>query len=84
MVSRICAALITICSLLALSSLAKAQDSPDYGYIAGGCGGMMRAPDGRLYPCETRRKPVCQQSTGRCVCLLKKDCGANRDEGWYD
>lgn len=81
MISRICAACVVMSFAMAASSAAKAQD---YGYVAGGCGGMMKGFDGRFYPCEPTRKPVCQQSTGRCVCLLKKECGAKRDEGWYN
>jgi hypothetical protein len=62
---------------LAVLSPAGAQ------YAEGQCGGVMRGYDGRGYPCEPSRKPVCEQSTGRCVCLLKRECGAKRDEGWY-
>jgi hypothetical protein len=53
-------------------------------YYEGACGGLMRGYDGREYPCQPDRKPVCEANTGRCVCLLKRQCGANRDEGWYD
>lgn len=81
MISRFCGACILLCGVIVASSAAKAQD---YGYVAGSCGGMIRGFDGRMYPCASTRVPVCQQSTGRCVCLLKKDCGAERDEGWYD
>jgi hypothetical protein len=56
----------------------------DAQYYEGTCGGMMRGYDGRQYPCEATRKRVCEQSTGRCVCLTKRECGASRDEGWYD
>jgi hypothetical protein len=55
----------------------------DAQYYEGQCGGMMRGYDGRQYPCEATRKPVCEQSTGRCVCLPRRECGASRDEGWY-
>lgn len=53
-------------------------------YAEGSCGGVMRGYDGRGYRCDATRKPVCEQATGRCVCLLKRQCGANRDEGWYN
>jgi hypothetical protein len=53
-------------------------------YSEGQCGGVMRGYDGRGYQCDPRRKPVCEQSTGRCVCLMKRECGAERDESWYD
>jgi hypothetical protein len=72
-----CAALLAL-SGVALSSAAQAQ------YWEGACGGSMRGYDGREYPCESVRKPVCQQSTGRCVCLERRECGARHDQGWYD
>lgn len=57
-----------------LSSAANAQ------YWEGACGGIMRGFNGRDYPCAANRKPVCEQSTGRCVCLEKIECGGKRDE----
>ncbi len=65
-------------ALACLSFAANAQ------YTEGACGGVMRGFDGRGYPCAPDRKPVCEQSSGRCVCLQRRDCGARRDEGWYD
>jgi hypothetical protein len=53
-------------------------------YSEGACGGAMRGYDGRGYPCEADRKPVCETSTGRCVCLQKKECGSKRDQQWFD
>jgi hypothetical protein len=53
-------------------------------YWEGACGGAMRGYDGREYPCESDRKPVCDQSSGRCVCLERRQCGGRRDAGWYD
>jgi hypothetical protein len=53
-------------------------------YAEGACGGVMRGYDGRGYPCEASRKPVCQISTGHCVCLQKKECGGKRDQDWFD
>jgi hypothetical protein len=53
-----------------VSLAAKAQ------YAEGTCGGVMRGYDGRGYVCASDRKPVCEQSTGRCVCLLRTECGA--------
>jgi hypothetical protein len=61
---------------VAILSISKAQ------YSDGECGGVMRGYDGRGYICGADRKPVCEQSTGRCVCLLKRDRGAKRDENW--
>lgn len=75
---RILAFTFSALATITLSSTAEAQ------YWAGACGGMMRGYDGREYPCESTRKPVCQQSTGRCVCLEKRECGARHDQSWYD
>jgi hypothetical protein len=57
-------------------SPAKAQ------YWEGACGGAMRGYDGREYPCSGDRKPVCDQ-TGRCVCLMRRQCGGQHDQDWY-
>jgi hypothetical protein len=59
-------------------SPAKAQ------YWEGACGGAMRGYDGREYPCSPERKPVCDQRSGRCVCLVRRQCGGTHDQGWYD
>jgi hypothetical protein len=42
----------------------------------------MRGYDGREYPCSGDRKPVCDQS-GRCVCLMRRQCGGEHDQSWY-
>lgn len=63
---------------LAILSAANAQ------YSDGACGGVITGYDRRAYPCHPDRKPVCEQSTGRCVCLLRRECGAKQNEGWYD
>jgi hypothetical protein len=42
----------------------------------------MTGYDRRAYTCESGRKPVCEQSTGRCVCLLRTECGAKRNENF--
>jgi len=69
-------ALAAAVAFLALATTADAQ------YAAGACGGIMRGYDGRQYPCEATRKPVCEQSTGRCVCLARRECGARYDENF--
>jgi hypothetical protein len=73
--------LLLAAAFVALSAAALAQDDPSQ-YSAGDCGGVMRGYDGRGYQCEANRRPVCQLSTGRCVCLLRRDCGGDRDEPW--
>jgi len=50
------------------------------GYSEGACGGVMKGYDSRSYTCEPDRKPVCEQSTGRCVCLARRECGSKTDE----
>jgi hypothetical protein len=70
-------ALIVAFAVSAATSPAKAQ------YWEGACGGAMRGYDGREYPCQQDRKPVCDQSSGRCVCLERRDCGGRHDQGWY-
>jgi len=50
------------------------------GFSEGTCGGVMRGYDSRSYTCEADRKPVCEQSTGRCVCLARRECGSRTDE----
>jgi len=52
------------------------------GYPEGECGGTMKGYDGRGYTCESNRKPVCEQSSGRCVCLARTECGAKKSEPW--
>lgn len=69
------AAALTITGLVG-SSAANAQ------YSEGPCGGMMRGYDGREYTCPADRKPVCEQSSGRCVCLARTECGAKHDENF--
>lgn len=78
MIFRVLAAAVLAFLSLAGFSAANAQ------YHEGACGGAVMGYDHRAYPCRPDRKPVCEQSTGRCVCLLRRECGAQRDEGWYD
>lgn len=78
MVRMFLTALLALCALTMVSPPARAQ------YWVGACGGAMRGYDGREYPCQSDRKPVCQQSTGRCVCLERRECGGRHDQGWYD
>jgi len=72
--------LVLAAILASLSVAADAQYSSQYS--EGTCGGVMRGYDGRGYQCESNRKPVCEVSTGRCVCLLRRECAASRDEPW--
>jgi len=65
---------------LAVSAATSAVNAQ---YWEGACGGAMRGYDGREYPCEQDRKPVCDQSSGRCVCLERRACGGRHDQGWY-
>ncbi len=51
-------------------------------YVEGQCGGTYTGQDRATYPCDAKRKPVCQQDTGRCQCLEKKACGGKQDEEW--
>jgi hypothetical protein len=78
MSSTLLPAAFAAAALAFLSFAANAQ------YAEGACGGVMRGFDGRGYQCASDRKPVCEQGSGRCVCLQRRDCGARRDEGWYD
>ncbi|VFU07748.1 conserved exported protein of unknown function [Methylocella tundrae] len=64
---------------LGLAFLAAA----DFGYSEGACGGPYTGQDGASYTCGTNRKPNCQQGTGRCQCLERKECpGGKQDEEW--
>jgi hypothetical protein len=76
MISRAFGAAVFGVVSLAILSPAKAQ------YTEGTCGGVMTGYNGRGYTCGPDRKPVCEQSTGRCVCLLRTDCGAKRNENF--
>jgi hypothetical protein len=52
-------------------------------YSEGSCGGAYRGRDGASYPCSAKRKPVCEQSTGRCQCLERTECpGGKQREEW--
>lgn len=59
---------------LAVSFPAKAQ------VTEGACGGVMTGYDRRQYTCGRDRKPACDQSTGRCVCVERRECGGSRNE----
>jgi hypothetical protein len=74
-------AVFAIFGLVPLSP-AAAQYPPNEQFSEGPCGGVMTGYDRRQYRCEANRKPVCEQSTGRCVCLLRRECGADRDENF--
>lgn len=75
-------AVFVLASILALA--AGAATSPAQAqYWEGACGGAMRGYDGREYPCQQDRKPVCDQTSGRCVCLERRECGGHHDQGWY-
>ncbi|MDR3408216.1 MAG: hypothetical protein P4L68_06945 [Methylovirgula sp.] len=74
-------AIFAILSLLPLAP-AEAQYPPNDQFSEGPCGGVMTGYDRRQYTCEANRKPVCEQSTGRCVCLLRRECGGGSDENF--
>ena len=80
-IKRIALAVFAIFGLVPLSP-AAAQYPPNDQFSEGPCGGVMAGYDRRQYTCEANRKPVCEQSTGRCVCLLRRECGANHDENF--
>ena len=63
---------------LAFADAANAQ------YFGGGqCGGSYTGQDGHSYTCGPNRRPFCQQGTGRCQCLERRDCpGGKQDEEW--
>jgi hypothetical protein len=55
---------------------AYAQEEWQYG----ACGGVMTGYDRRPYTCGPDRKPACDRRSGRCVCLLRTECGAKQNE----
>ncbi len=76
MISRAFLAAALICAPLAFADAATAQT------VEGQCGGSYVGQDRASYPCAPIRKPVCQQSTGRCQCLERRECGGKQDEEW--
>jgi hypothetical protein len=71
--------LMTAVSLLVLSSSQElmAQSPP---HSEGQCGGSMRGYDGREYPCGPIRKPACDTTNSRCVCVERVECGGRTNE----
>ncbi len=74
--------LMTAASLLILSSSVPgaqvlAQSPP---HSEGQCGGSMRGYDGREYSCGPIRKPACDTSNARCVCVERVECGGRTNE----
>lgn len=66
-----------------LAVLAPAGAFAQFGeFIEGQCGGSYVGQDRGTYPCSEKRKPICQQSTGRCQCLERRACGGKQDEDW--
>ena len=78
----------TIGVLLLVAGLASAPGSvrpawagdPSPPHSLGACGGTMVGADGQTYPCADTRKPACNESGARCVCLEQRACGGARDE----
>ncbi len=68
--------IVVVFGFLGLASAANAQ------YAANQCGGSYTAQDGASYKCKNTRKPYCQQGTGRCQCLERRECGGKQDEEW--
>jgi hypothetical protein len=48
--------------------------------VEGPCGGVMTGYDRRQYTCAHDRRPACDQASGRCVCVERRDCGGSRNE----
>ena len=59
-------------------TLAAGDASPPHSL--GACGAPMTGADGQSYPCAPDRKPACNETGARCVCLEQLDCGGARDE----
>jgi hypothetical protein len=73
--------IIAVCLLgaSAISPTARlmAQSPP---HTEGQCDGAMRGFDGREYPCGPHRKPACDPSGARCVCVERVECGGRTNE----